>query len=225
MSKVRVWDLPTRLFHWSLVLTVTGLFVTGSIGGNLMEWHMRLGYAVFTLLLFRAGWGCFGGHWSRFAQFVPTPARLLRYVRRTDVGQPAIGHNPLGALSVVAMLGLLAVQVGTGLISDDDIAFTGPLVRFVSGETISLATGYHKDVGKLLLLGLVALHLCALAFYTVLKKRPLISAMISGDQVSEEHLAMPNSNDNAPSRLLAAAWFGVCAAVVYWVVALGNVSL
>lgn len=223
MSKVRVWDLPTRLFHWTLVVTISGLFVTGSIGGNLMVWHMRLGYTVFALVLFRAGWGIFGGHWSRFAQFVPTPAQLIRHVQGGAANRPAIGHNPLGALSVLAMLGVLALQVGTGLISDDDIAFTGPLVRFVSGETTSLATGYHKDVGKLLLLGLVGLHLGALAFYTLVKKKALIPAMINGDQLGDESFAAaPNSKDSAPSRMLAVVWLGVCAAVVYWVVALGN---
>ena len=222
MFKVRVWDLPTRLFHWVLVMAVLGLFVTGSIGGNLMVWHMRFGYTVFALVLFRVGWGVFGGHWSRFVQFVPTPMRLVRYVRGTDAGRSAIGHNPLGALSVMAMLAVLALQVGTGLISDDDIAFTGPLVRFVSGETSGLATGYHKEVGKFLLLALIGLHLGALAFYAVVKKKALIPAMISGDQPSDQPLATPSSKDGLASRMLALVWIAVCAAVVYWVVALGN---
>ena len=222
MFKVRVWDLPTRLFHWVLVMAVLGLFVTGSIGGNLMVWHMRFGYTVFALVLFRVGWGVFGGHWSRFVQFVPTPMRLVRYVRGTDAGRSAIGHNPLGALSVMAMLAVLALQVGTGLISDDDIAFTGPLVRFVSSETSGLATGYHKEIGKFLLLALIGLHLGALTFYAVVKKKALIPAMISGDQPSDQPLATPSSKDGLASRMLALAWIGVCSAVVYWVVALGN---
>lgn len=222
MSKVRVWDLPTRLFHWTLVVAICGLFATGSIGGNLMVWHMRLGYTVFALVLFRLGWGIFGGHWSRFVQFVPTPARLIRYIRGLDIRHPSIGHNPLGALSVVAMLAVLVLQVGTGLISDDEIAFTGPLVRFVSGETTNLATSYHKDIGKLLLLGLVGLHLAAVAFYTVLKKKPLIPAMITGDQMSEEPMVASNTTDSVFSRVLAIMWFVACAVAVYWVVSLGN---
>ena len=223
MQKVRVWDLPTRLFHWLLVLAVLGLFVTGSLGGNLMVWHMRFGYAVVTLILFRLGWGFFGGRWSRFLQFVPSPVGLLKYLKGAGSGYAGVGHNPLGALSVLALLGVLSLQVATGLISDDEIAFTGPLVRFVSADATSQATSYHTEVGKFLLLGLVGLHLAAMAFYKLVRKKALIPAMVHGDQLSDAPDSLPPAADSATTRLLAACWLAVCAAGVYWVVSLGTV--
>jgi len=118
---VRVWDLPTRLFHWTLALTIIGSIVTAKVGGNAMAWHFRLGYVVFALLLFRLLWGFFGGQWSRFASFFPTPARLSRYLGGRATAADTAGHNPLGALSVLAMLLVLGAQVGSGLFSDDDL--------------------------------------------------------------------------------------------------------
>jgi cytochrome b len=220
MVKIRVWDLPTRLFHWALVVAVVGLVVTGNVGGSWMTWHMRLGYAVFALVLFRLFWGFWGGHWSRFAQFVPTPARLLAYLQQ---GSPphSVGHNPLGALSVVALLAALLAQVGTGLFSDDEIAFTGPLSTLVSSEAVSLASWYHADVGKLLLLGLVALHLLAIAYHKLFKKENLITPMLTGDREVPTPTP-PASHDSLKPRLLALVVLGVSACVVYGVIALGN---
>jgi len=220
MVKIRVWDLPTRLFHWLLVLAVVGLVITGNVGGAWMNWHMRLGYAVFALVLFRLVWGVWGGRWSRFVHFVPTPSRLWAYVRGQQITQP-VGHNPMGALSVLALLAVLLLQVGTGLVSDDEIAFTGPLTPLVSAETISWATGYHDDVGKLVLLGLVALHVLAIAYHRVIKKHGLVKAMLTGDQEALSP-ATPESLDNLATRLLALVVLCICSAVVYWVIGLGT---
>lgn len=216
LKTVRVWDLPTRLFHWVLVACVVGLVVTGNVGGGWMPWHMRLGYAVFTLLLFRLVWGILGGHWSRFSSFVPSPARVVGYLRGTSEKTP--GHNPLGALSVLALLSVLAAQVVSGLLSDDEIAFTGPWVAFVSGEIVSLATWYHAEVGKLLLIGLVVLHLVAIAFYAVVKKQRLVKAMISGDSEVPATSTAPASQDDARSWLKGAVVLLLCAAAVAWAV-------
>lgn len=161
---VRVWDAPTRLFHWLLAACVIGLVISAQIGGTAMEWHFRLGYTVFSLLLFRAVWGLVGGHWSRFRSFLYTPGQVLAYLGGRGDPNHSVGHNPLGAFSVIALLGFLFLQVGSGLISDDEIAAAGPLTRFVSSELVSMATFYHKEVGKLILLTLVALHLLAIAF-------------------------------------------------------------
>src|SRR5512139_2456819 len=114
-SVVRVWDLPTRLFHWLLALAVVAQVITGKIGGAAMVWHFRIGYCIFALIVFRIVWGLVGGHWSRFASFVYGPASVWRYLR----GAPSsndhfhVGHNPLGSASVFAMLALLAVQVAS----------------------------------------------------------------------------------------------------------------
>ena len=118
MQRVRIWDLPTRLFHWLLAACVIGLVVTAKVGGEAMNWHLRLGYAVFGLLVFRLLWGLVGGHWSRFASFVPTPGRLARYLGGRASAADTAGHNPLGALSVLAMLAVLGLQVATGLMAD-----------------------------------------------------------------------------------------------------------
>jgi cytochrome b len=163
--RVRVWDLPTRLFHWLLAACVVLLVVTGYIGGDAMPWHARVGYAVLALLLFRLAWGFVGGRWSRFKSFLYRPASVLAYVGGRAHPDHLVGHNPLGAGSVFAMLLVLAAQVGTGLFADDEIAFTGPLNRFVSNATGLAATWYHKAVGQWLLIGLVVLHLAAIAWY------------------------------------------------------------
>jgi cytochrome b len=220
MHTIRVWDLPTRLFHWLLAACVIGLVVTGSIGGNWMNWHLRLGYAVLTLLLFRLVWGFIGGHWSRFASFVYAPSSLVAHLRGQTHPEHHVGHSPLGALSVFALLLILAAQVGTGLMSDDEIAFFGPLVRFVSGDTVSMATSYHKNVGKLIVISLVALHLLAILFYKLVKNQGLVHPMVVGDK--QLTVQVPSANDTTGTRLLALVVLALCGAAVAWVVSLGN---
>lgn len=216
---VRVWDLPTRLFHWVLVLVTLGLVATAKTGGNAMEWHLRLGYAMLALLAFRLVWGLAGGRWSRFASFLYSPASLWRYLRGRGDAAHDVGHSPLGALSVFALLALLIAQVASGLTSDDEIAFAGPLARFVSGEWVGQATWYHKDVGQYLLYALVALHLLAIAFYALVRKRTLVRPMLHGDK----HLPAPApaSRDDAASRIAALVVLALCAALAWGVSRLG----
>lgn len=209
---LRVWDLPTRLFHWSLALCVLALIVTGQIGGEALAWHFRLGYAVLTLLLFRLFWGFFGGYWSRFSAFLYTPSTLLRYLRGSTEPTLSVGHSPLGALSVFAMLLALLLQVGTGLISDDEIASSGPLARFVPSAVVSQATSYHTEIGKLILIALILLHVLALMFYWWRKRVNLIPPMLSGDKPST--VAFPASRDDARSRWLALLLLVMCATLV-----------
>lgn len=216
---VRVWDLPTRLFHWALAICLVGSIVSVNIGGLAMNWHFRFGYAIATLLLFRLVWGFVGGHWSRFASFFYGPGAVWRYLRGA---QPPhrhgwdTGHSPLGALSVYALLIVLAMQVGSGLFTDDEIAFAGPLTRLASSELVTELSRYHKGVGKPLVIALVALHLLAVAFYAVVRRRTLVRPMVTGDK----HLpvAAPASRDDWRSRLLAAAVLAMCALVVAWAV-------
>lgn len=223
VNRVRVWDLPTRLFHWALAGCVVGAVATAKIGGNAMVWHMRLGYAVAALLIFRVVWGLVGGHWSRFASFVYGPAAYLRYLsgRARAEDRFEVGHNPLGALSVFAMLGWLALQVGSGLIADDEIATAGPLVRFVSSETSLSWTAHHKSWGQWLLFALVGLHLLAIVFYSWRKGRQLVAAMLGGDK--EVPVATPPSRDSAMTRALAAVLALAAALLVYGLVSLGAV--
>lgn len=218
---VRVWDLPTRLFHWTLALTILGSVVSAKVGGNAMAWHFRLGYVVFALLLFRLLWGFLGGHWSRFASFVYGPATMLRYLRgqaRPDEHLD-VGHNPLGSLSVFGLLAFLAVQVATGLVADDEIANSGPLTRFVSGATVSLATGWHKAWGQWVLLTMVALHIGAILFYLFARGKNLVRPMLHGDK--ELPAGTPAARDDLAPRALALGLIAGCAALVTWVVRQG----
>ncbi len=218
---VRIWDLPTRLFHWLLAMAVVALVVTAKLGGNAMNWHLLLGHVVLALLIFRVLWGLIGGRWSRFGSFIPSPSGLWRHLRGQGRASDAAGHNPLGALSVLAMLAVLAAQVASGLLSDDEIAFSGPLSRFVSGDTVAQATAYHAHWGQYLLYGLVALHLLAIAFYS-LRRRGLVRAMLTGDKHLPE--AVPPSRDTASRRLLAALVAAVASGVAWWVQQLGATS-
>lgn len=222
MHTIRVWDLPTRLFHWALALCVIGLVITANVGGNWMTWHGRLGYMVLSLLLFRLVWGFVGGHWSRFSSFLYSPATVLAYLRGNGRPEHRVGHTPLGMLSVFALIAVLLLQVSTGLIADDEIAFTGPLVSLVSGDTVSQATRYHKSIGKLLLIALVALHVLAILFYKWVRKDNLVRPMVLGDK--QVMAPLPSAPDSTASRLLALAIWAVCGAAVYWIVGLGQTS-
>ncbi len=221
-SAVRVWDLPTRLFHWTLVLTIVGSVTSAKIGGNAMVWHFRFGYVVFTLLAFRLLWGLLGGRWSRFSSFIYAPGTLLRYLRgQTRPGEHFdVGHNPLGSLSVFALLGFLALQVASGLVADDEIASVGPLNRFVSGALAGRATHWHKDFGQWILIGLVALHVAAILFYLLRKRHNLVRPMIGGDKALPADT--PASVDSTATRSLALLLAAMCAAAVAWVVSLGG---
>lgn len=218
---VRVWDLPTRLFHWALALAVTGSVLSAKIGDEAMAWHLRCGYAVLTLVGFRLLWGLVGGRWSRFSSFIYTPATLVRYLRgraapheRTDVG-----HTPAGALSVFALLGLLCLQLATGLVADDEVATQGPLYRYASDDTVRAATAWHKTWGQWLVLGLVTLHVAAVAYYLVHKRVNLVRPMLRGDKLLPP--GTPASADGAPQRALAFVLLVLCAGMATWVAGQG----
>lgn len=212
MQTTRVWDLPTRLFHWLLALAVMGLVITGQVGGSWMDWHFRLGYCVLTLLLFRMVWGFIGGHWSRFVHFFYSPSTIWRYMRGEAAPEHSVGHNPLGFLSVLGLLGFVLLQVISGMFSDDEIATSGPLSKFASGEWVSRASDYHTEVGKLVLLALVVLHIAAIVIYRIKKGQNLVTPMIRGDK--ETLAGVPSARDDMGSRVLALLIFGLCAAAV-----------
>jgi cytochrome b len=216
-TSVRVWDLPTRLFHWLLALAVVGSVLSAKIGGGAMVWHFRCGYVVLILISFRVLWGLVGGRWSRFASFIYAPATLWRYLRGQSQPQEAldVGHSPTGALSVFALLAIVAVQLGTGLVADDEIANQGPLIRYVSSDSALLATGWHKTWGQWIVLGLVALHIVAIVFYLLKKRVNLVTPMISGDKsLPAGTLA---SADGVRQRLLAVVVLALCLCLAWWV--------
>lgn len=217
MHKLRVWDLPTRTFHWALLVLVVGLFVSGKIGGNAMVWHFRMGYGVLSLLLFRIIWGIVGGHWSRFLTFIYSPKSIINYLRGKGSPQHSIGHSPTGAFAVFGLIGILLLQVVSGLFSDDEIAFTGPLAHLASNDMVSQLTDYHQNWGYWIIIGIVALHILAIFFYALVKKHALVPAMLHGDKDIPDNLVAPASRDNAPSRLVALAIFAICCGLSVWI--------
>lgn len=173
--RITVWDLPLRLFHWLLVLAVTGALVTINLGDSWMEWHGRFGLAVVGLIVFRLAWGMLGSTHSRFASFFPSPAAIARYCRGQWRG---VGHNPLGALSVYALLGLFAFQAFSGLFASDEIAFSGPLSQAVSYSAVNTLSSWHRQT-ELWLYLLIGLHLLAIIAYR-LRGRQLLGPMLHG---------------------------------------------
>lgn len=171
---IKVWDLPVRLFHWLLVLAVAGALITIQLGW--MTWHGRFGLAVLGLVTFRIIWGLVGSTHARFWHFVTGPGRLLAYLR--GAYRP-IGHNPLGALSILAILGLLLFQATSGLFADDDIAYSGPLRAAVSSSTSAMLTSWHMRM-EWVIYGLIALHLAAVLFHVLVRRETLIRPMFSG---------------------------------------------
>lgn len=217
---VRVWDLPTRICHWALAACIPASVVSGYIGGAQIEWHARFGYAAVALLLFRLAWGFLGGHWSRFRRFAYSPRRTLAYLRGQGQPDDRVGHNPLGALSVFAMLLVLLAQVATGLLSSDGISFSGPLNAWVSDATARAAVWYHKQVGQWVVVALVVVHVAAVLYYLHRKQDNLIRPMVTGDK-QLEHAAV-SSRDDALSRGVALALFAACAGAAAWLAGLGN---
>jgi len=220
---VRVWDLPLRLFHWLLSLCVVASIVTAKVGGEAIVWHFRLGYAAMALLIFRLVWGLVGGRWARFASFVVSPMSTWRYLRQSPA-KPAVGHNPLGAWSVLAVLGILAVQVATGLFADDEIANVGPLNPLLSGDWALRLTFWHKEIGAKIIVFLVVLHVAAIVWYRRVKGENLITPMVTGDKTLPANT--PASADGWGQRLLAVVILALAAvgvwALVRWGQSLGG---
>jgi cytochrome b len=181
MARVRIWDLPLRVFHWTLLVCVAGAFISVNIGGNAMVWHGRFGLTVAGLLAFRLVWGFAGSTYARFSSFVRGPAVIKAYLRGEWHG---LGHNPLGALSVLAMLATLSAQVATGLFSNDDIAYQGYLYALVGSDLSATITGVHKLFEPVLILLIIA-HLGAIAYYTRVKKENLVQPMVVGWKETE----------------------------------------
>ena len=177
----RVWDLPVRLFHWTLVILMVASFTTGKIGGNWLVWHFYSGYLILALVLFRIVWGLIGSDTARFAGFVRGPSHVFAYARSMLGGPPQFhaGHNPLGGLMVVLMLILLLTQATTGLFVDDEIATRGPLADKVADATVALMTRIHR-ININVLLAAVGLHITAALFYLFVKKDNLIVPMFTG---------------------------------------------
>lgn len=193
-----VWDLPVRVTHWALVLAVAGCWATHYAGIEWFGWHRRLGYTVLVLVAFRIAWGLVGTRHARFASFVHGPRTLLAYLR--DRGRATVGHNPLGGLSVLALLALLLLQAATGLFANDEIMNTGPFYGWIAPESSNRITRLHRASSDWLLV-LIGLHVAAVAFYVHYRRQPLVRAMITGRKPAAE---VPAAEAIAGSRALLA---------------------
>ena len=184
-----VWDWPVRVFHWSLVVSVAGAWATHYAGLEWFDWHRRLGYATLVLVAFRIVWGFVGTQYARFESFVRGPRAIAGYLRGMRTGAPALpGHNPLGALSVVAFLLVLLLQAGTGLFANDEVANAGPFFGWVDQATSNRLTSIHHFNANVLL-GLVTLHLLAIAYYDKVRKAGLTRTLVTGRRPGIEGIA------------------------------------
>jgi cytochrome b len=209
---IPLWDLPLRLVHWGFALLLPALWGTWFAG--MMPVHRVLGYVALGLLLFRIYWGFAGSRTARFATFVRGPAAVARYLSAKP-NAPILGHNPLGALSVVALLALLGVQIGLGLIAQDvDGLFAGPLAHLVEYETSDAARELHETIFYVLL-GFVALHLAAILFYLLARGDNLVGPMVTG----RKRVAPPTSAPAMASIGRAATGVILSSAIAVWIAA------
>ncbi|MBU3550764.1 cytochrome b/b6 domain-containing protein [Polynucleobacter sp. MWH-Berg-3C6] len=220
---IRVWDLPVRVFHWLLVLCIIGSIISVNLGGNAIEWHAYFGYSVLTLLIFRITWGFVGSTHARFTSFFPNRDKILNYLQGN--APKVLGHNPVGALSVFALLFVLSVQVITGLFVDDEIAFQGPLAKYVPNWVVSFLSEIHEG-NQVVIYTLIAIHIAAIIYYKKMKGEDLIKPMISGDKEidpSEEANYLPSdlgraSKDGALQRGIALVLLSLIAVVVGYLI-------
>ena len=218
-TEIRVWDLPIRIFHWSLVALVATSIISGKIGGDAMDVHLKAGNAIIILLVFRLIWGIVGTTNARFMSFIHRISTVLAYCRDMFRGKAYSphGHNPLGGWMVVIMLALLAIQAGTGLFASDDIDCEGPLASRYGKDISDILTAFHKLNFKVLAM-FIGLHVAAIGFYLVVKRINLIRPMISGrSQGAPEH-ALAAVRVPVRTNVLAIALLVSVAAGFYWLV-------
>jgi cytochrome b len=207
---VKVWDLPTRLFHCALLVSVLGAVTTARLAGNWMEWHLRFGIATVALLGFRVVWGWGGPRYARFRSFLYSPQAAWRHLFESSSRYP--GHSPSGAMSVYALLATLVGEAVSGLFSSDAISTDGPLARWIGEAGVGRATWAHLRL-QWVLYALIAMHVAAVLAYLLVKKDNLVTPMVSGRKSGIE--AEPAA-DGWAVRLAGALLLLVCFAAAFW---------
>jgi len=210
--QVPVWDAPTRLFHWALAILAVLSFTTGKLGGSWMGWHVKSGYAILALLLFRVAWGFVGSDTARFTHFLRGARAATAYARQLLAGSPpsSTGHNPLGGWMVVLMLAVLLLQAATGLFADDEVRAQGPLAVVVSETTVRQMTRIHS-FNEWVVAGLVVVHVVAIGVYQWGLRRDLIGPMLRGTTDAPDA-------PRVASAWVAAAILALAALAVYYLV-------
>jgi len=213
-KSIRVWDLPTRLLHWGLVISIGYAWFAVEILED-MQQHFYAGYSVLTIILFRLAWGFAGSRYARFGSFFYTPTELINYTSRLFKGpsKSYLGHNPLGSLSALAMIFALLFQASTGLFSSDDY-FHGPLSGLIESPLVSRISSLHS-LNVDILIALVGLHIAAIMFYQFYKKEKLIAAMFTGRKPMPAE-ASQKHGITAPNLWLALLILIICIAFVYY---------
>jgi cytochrome b len=211
----RVWDWPTRFFHWGLAASILGAYVSNRLGASYFSLHLFFGYATIVLVVFRLVWGFIGTRHARFVNFLEGPRGVLRYVsamgrrRRTRYA----GHNPLGALMVVTLLLVTGAQAALGLFGNDEIFNLGPLAGLVSKEASLLLTSLHRKLFYVILFAVV-FHVGAVLIHVLVKREPLILAMITGRKPA--HIVQPEEAISSSRSLLAIMLFAsLTAALIF----------
>ena len=213
-----VWDLPLRLFHWLLVLSMIASYTTAKLGFDWMQWHFYLGYWTVGLVVFRILWGFFGPRHARFGSFIHRPSAVWLYLKGMSkrTSPRTIGHNPVGGLMVLLMLLLVAVQATTGLFTTDDVVWAGPYNAAVSSSTASTLSTIHS-INFNIILGVVGLHISAILFYALYKRQNLVVPMLHGHlpaALVPEHEAI-----NSSQLIKALVVSALAACFVYWLLA------
>lgn len=203
-TSMAVWDLPVRLFHWSLVVLLVIAWSTAQAGLSWMTYHLWAGYAVLTLILFRLLWGMFGSRYARFSDFIAPPGAAWRYAQQLAAGRHPfyLGHNPLGGYMVVLLLMLVLIQVGTGLFATDDILVAGPLADRVPGRISRLLTGLHK-LNVNILIAAVTAHVVAIGYYRWRFGENLVRAMVTGRKILPPERVPPQGERFALGRAVS----------------------
>jgi cytochrome b len=216
--QIPVWDLPVRLFHWSLAVLVTLSVATGLTGGNAMRWHALSGEAIIVLVAFRILWGFVGSRHARFGDFLYGPKAVLEFVRRLLRHEYPryLGHNPLGGWMVLVLLLVLLAQASAGLFANDDIAFEGPLYPLISKGLSDTLTSWHKLSGRYLIIALVVMHIAAVVYHRLAMGERLARAMITGRKEWPATLSAPPSQFS--SSWLALGLFAALCAGLYLLV-------
>lgn len=218
-THVRVWDLPIRLFHWSIVLLMGISWFSADQG--YMRLHLVSGLTLLALLLFRIGWGLVGSTTARFRDFLHPPRRVVGYLKGLAGGEKVLhaGHNPAGGLMVIALIAVLLTQVGTGLFANDGVRFHGPLALLVSEDVSTRLTDIHGLLSNLILL-LIWCHVVAVGFYLLVRGDNLVWPMVTGKK-PREHVPA-NSNLAFAHTYIALILLAVSAGIAVWVMTQGG---
>lgn len=208
---VSIWDWPVRVTHWSFVLLIPAMYFTAE--NSAWAWHMRLGHTLLALLIFRVIWGFVGTDTARFANFVKGPGAVLAYLRGSSDPKREVGHSPLAALAMLALLGLMLAQIGMGLFAGDPFdGATGPLNSLVSVATADTITETHEWF-VYVIFGMIALHLGAIAFYSAARAQNLIGAMVVGKGEKAADVA----GNSSPSLTALIGSIAVSVGIALWI--------